>query len=193
MKNTTLSARNATRGAAQQAPRRQRGVTLIEACIVVAVTVILATTAAPRLQDLIDTRRLDGAATQLTTDIQFVRSEAVARNQPLRLSLHASPAGSCYVIHSGAANECSCFAAGPAQCSGDAREIKTVTIASADRLSLQANMASVLFDPLHGTSTPTGTLRLIDARGRAVHHVINVMGRVRSCSPLAAMPGYRAC
>ena len=174
-------------------PRGQRGVTLIEACVVLAVTTIVATTAAPGMQDLIDNRRLEGAATQLATDIQFVRSESVARNQPLRLSLHASPAGSCYVLHSGAATECNCNAAGPAQCSGDAREIKTVTVASADRVSLQANVGSVLFDPLHGTSSPTGTLRLLGARGRAVHHVINIMGRVRSCSPQAAMPGYRAC
>ena len=173
--------------------RRQRGVTLIEASVVLAVTAILAGAAAPNMQDLIDTRRLDGAATQLATDIQFVRSEAVARNQPLRLSFHASPAGSCYVIHSGAADQCSCDAAGPAQCSGEARQIKTVTVAATDHVSLQPNVSSVLFDPLHGTSSPTGTLRLIGTRGRAVHHVVNIMGRVRSCSPNAAMPGYRAC
>ena len=45
---------------------------------------------------------------------------------------------------------------------------------------------------MHGTSTPTGTLRLVDSRGRAVHHVVNVMGRVRSCTP-AGVPGWRAC
>lgn len=172
---------------------RQRGVTLIEAGVVLAVTAILASTAAPGMQDLIDTRRLDGAATQLATDIQFVRTEAVARNLALRLSLHAAPGGSCYVIHSGAAADCACTAGAPAQCTGDAREIKTVIIASADRLSLQANVASLLFDPLHGTSSPTGTLRVIGSRARAVHHVINIMGRVRSCSPLGLMPGYRAC
>jgi type IV fimbrial biogenesis protein FimT len=185
MKTTTRSTR--------PWPRRQRGVTLVEACIVLAVTAIVASTAAPSLQGLIDNRRLDGAATQLATDIQFVRGESVARNQPLRLSFHASPAGSCYVIHSGAADQCTCDAPGPAQCSGAAREIKTVTVATADRISLQANVGSVLFDPLHGTSSPTGTLRLIGTRDRAVHHVINIMGRVRSCSPQALAPGYRAC
>ena len=173
--------------------RQQRGITLIEACIVLAVTAILAAAAAPGMQDLIDTRRLDGAATQLVTDIQFVRTEAVARNEALRLSIHASAAGSCYVIHSGAANDCDCNTAGPAHCSGDAREIKTVTIATADRIALQANVGSVLFDPLHGTSSPTGTLRVTGTRGRAIHQVINIMGRVRSCSPLASVPGYRAC
>jgi type IV fimbrial biogenesis protein FimT len=171
----------------------QRGITLIEAAIVLAVTAIVAGSAAPSLQRLIDARRLEGAASQLATDIQLIRTEAVARNEALRLSFHASPAGSCYVIHTGAANECSCPASGPAQCTGSAHEIKTVTVATADHVALQANVGSLLFDPLHGTSSPTGTLRLIGSNDRAIHHVVNVMGRVRSCSPQAAVPGYRAC
>jgi type IV fimbrial biogenesis protein FimT len=60
-------------------------------------------------------------------------------------------------------------------------------------VAVHANVASVLFDPLHGTSTPTGTLRLVGSGGREVQHVVNVMGRVRSCSPLGAVPGYRPC
>jgi len=172
---------------------RHRGITLIEACIAMAIAAIVASSAAPGMRNLIDARRLDGAATQLATDIQFTRTEAVARNQPLRLSFHPTVAGSCYVIHTGNASQCTCVAAGPAQCSGGAQQIRTINIAAADRLALQANVGSVLFDPLHGTSTPTGTLRLIGANNRAIHHVINIMGRVRSCSPQAAVRGYRAC
>jgi type IV fimbrial biogenesis protein FimT len=171
----------------------QRGITLIEASVVLAVIATLAGTAAPSLRQTIDARRLEGAASQLATDLRFVRTEAVARNEALRLSIHAAAAGSCYVIHTGAADQCSCAAAGPAQCSGGAQELKTVVLASAERLSLQANVGSILFDPVHGTSTPTGTLRVIGANARAIHHVVNVMGRVRSCSPQGAVPGYRAC
>lgn len=176
-----------------QRTRRQRGVTLVEACTGVAVLAVLVSSAVPNLQGLIDSRRLDGAATQLATDIQFVRTEAVARNLPVRLSFHANAEGSCYVAHTGNAGQCNCDAPGPATCTGEAQQIKTVTLMAADRVSLQSNVASVLFDPQHGTSTPTGTLRLVGHQGRAVHHVINVMGRVRSCSPLGATPGYRAC
>jgi type IV fimbrial biogenesis protein FimT len=171
----------------------QRGITLIEAAIVLAITAIVATSAAPSLQRVIDARRLEGAATQLAADIQFIRSAAVARNEALRLSFHATTDGSCYVIHTGTADQCSCAAPGPAQCSGGAQQIRTATLTAADRVSLQANAGSMLFDPLHGTSSPTATLRLTGPNDRAIHHVVNIMGRVRTCSPQAAVPGYRAC
>jgi type IV fimbrial biogenesis protein FimT len=176
-----------------QTPSPQHGVTLVEKCIVIAVLAIVVTSVAPGMRNLIDTRRLDGAATQLATDIHFVRTEAVARNQAVRLSIHAGPAASCYVIHTGSAAQCTCPTLGPALCSAGASAIRTVQLPAAQKVSLQSNVSSILFDPLHGTSSPTGTLRLVGAQGRAVHHVINVMGRVRSCSPLGAMPGYRAC
>ena len=169
-----------------------RGFSLIEAAVVVAVAAVVATTAIPSLVDFIDDRRLDAVATALAADLQFVRTEAVARNQPVRISFHAAPAGTCWVVHTGAAAQCRCDGAPPAVCAGDAREIKTVVLGTADRVSVQANVASIAFDPMHGTSTPTGTLRLIDRRGRAVHHIVNVMGRVRSCTP-ARVPGWRAC
>ena len=190
---TTPSLQAVRRPRGQHGQHRQHGVTLVEACVVIAITAVLASTAAPSFRGLIDSRRLDRAATALATDIQFVRSEAVARNQPLRLSLHAMADGSCYVIHTGAAALCSCQPSGPAQCSGGAHEVRTVVLPDAGGVRLQANVGSVLFDPLHGTSTPTGTLRVLGADSRAVHHIVNIMGRVRSCSPQAAMPGYRAC
>lgn len=176
-----------------QARARQHGVTLIEACMVIAISSVVVGTAVPGLQGLVETRRLSGAAAQLATDIQYVRTEAVVRNQAVRLSFHALADGACYVAHTGAAALCACGSSGPAVCSDGAEEIKTVHLPAAEKVSLQANVASVVFDPLHGTSTPTGTLRLIGTQGREVHHVINIMGRVRSCTPQGAMPGYRAC
>jgi len=183
-----------TGGIAMEAGRRQQsGVTLIEACMVIAIASIVVAITVPSLQGLIETRRLAGAASQLVTDLQWVRTEAVVRNQAVRVSFHATANGSCYVMHTGAATQCSCDAPGAAVCTGGAEQIRTVRLPSEDRVGLQANVGSMLFDPLHGTVSPTGTLRLIGPRGREVHHVVNVMGRVRSCTPLGAMPGYRTC
>jgi type IV fimbrial biogenesis protein FimT len=179
-----------------RAPRHQRGVTLVEAGIVGAIAAAAVTAAAPSFHALIEKQRLDGAAAQLASDLQFARAESVLRNRGLRLSLHAAATGSCYVIHTGDASDCRCADPGPAQCDGDAREVKTVQWSASDGIALQGNVASVLFDPLHGTSTPSGTFKVVGASGRAVHHVVNVMGRVRTCSPNAAagaVPGYRVC
>ena len=171
---------------------RQRGFTLIEASAVLAISAVLATTDAPGMQDLIAARRLDNATTQLASDILLSRSAAVARNQAIRLSFLPRSGGSCYVIHT-AAGACACGDSGPAVCRGSAREIKTVTLSDADHVGLASNVGSVLFDPMHGTSTPTGTVRVLGANGREVRHIINIMGRVRSCSPAPVVPGYRAC
>jgi type IV fimbrial biogenesis protein FimT len=172
----------------------QRGLSLVEAAVVLAVTALLAGTAAPGMADFIGARRLDAAATQLATDIQFTRTDAVARNQPLRLSFFVNATeGSCYLIHTGAAALCSCAATGPASCTGGAVPLKAVQLPARETVSVHANTASVLFDPLHGTASPTATVRVLGANGRAVHHVVNVMGRVRSCAPLNSMPGYPAC
>lgn len=176
----------------QRKTRLQRGVTLVESAVAMTIAAIALSTAAPGLQGLIERKRLEGVATQLATDLQFVRTESVARNTPVRVSFYADGAGSCYLIHTGSRSQCSCSGPLPAACSGDAAPIKTVYLPAGERVVVQSSVSSILFDPLHGTSSPTGTARVTGASG-AIHHVVNVMGRVRSCSPAPALPGYRSC
>lgn len=167
----------------------QHGLTLVEAAVVVGIVAAAATTATPGLQRLIDQRRLDAAATQLAADLQLARNEAIARNRVVRVS--RDEALGCYVLHTGPAGSCRCSADGSAAC--DAGSTAFRSAAPAHRVALQSNTGLMAFDPLHGTVTPTATWRVIGADGRAINHVVNVMGRVRSCSPDAAVPGYRAC
>lgn len=167
----------------------QHGLTLVEAAVVVGIVAAAATAATPGLQRLVEQRRLDAAATQLATDLQLARNEAIARNRVVRVA--RDEVAGCYVLHTGPAGSCRCAAEGTAACDSGGTLIRSA--AASHRITLQSNAASIAFDPLHGTVTPTATWRVTGADGRAIHHVVNVMGRVRSCSPDAAVPGYRAC
>lgn len=169
----------------------QHGLTLVEAAVVLAIVVITATSAAPGFQRLIDRYRLDAAATQLASDLQLARNESIARNRVVRLSWHVASA--CYLLHTGPAEACRCDADGQSHCTPGSTPIRGVAWDGGARVSLQSNTASIAFDPLHGTATPTATWRIALGDGRAIHHVINVMGRVRSCSPQATVAGYRPC
>ncbi len=180
------------RGGTTATRHDSRGITLLEIAVVLAVTAIVAATAAPGLAGLFTARRLEGAATGLAADLQFARNEAITRNRSLRLSVRSSADATCWIVHTGAAGDCACAAAGIV-CAPGASAIRSVVLPVGERVSVSANVASIVFDPLHGTSTPTGTLRLVDARGRAVQHVVNVVGRVRSCSSGGAIGGYPAC
>ena len=84
------------------------------------------------------------------------------------------------------------FAALPPACVEGATPIRSAAWSAGERLALQSNAASILFDPRHGTATPSATLRVVADDGRAIHHVVNVMGRVRSCTS-GGIAGYRAC
>lgn len=179
----------------QRHPSRSalRGLSLIECCITLAIASVLVGTAVPSFDSQVKTRRLDGTAAELAVDLHYVRTEAVARNQGVRIGFQNSAAGSCTVIHTGAAADCPCDSGGVAQCVNGATALKTVFHPAGNGVSVRANVASMRFDPTNGTVAPAGTVQVTAADGRAVHHVVNIMGRVRSCSPGGAFKGYRAC
>ena len=175
-------------------PRRQRGATLIEAATAAAIVAVLTGLAAPTFEQARERRHLEGVAAQLETDLQLTRAAAVARNTGLRVSFEAPADGSsCYVVHSGAVGDCSCGADGLAVCRGDAEALRTVVLAASGPVRLVSNSRSILFDPVKGTTTPTATLRVQGRSGSSIHQIVNVMGRIRSCSPAPALHGYRAC
>lgn len=171
----------------------QRGLSLVELCTAVAVASILAGTALPSFKDSFRKRVFDGTAAQLATDLQFARSEAIARNQGVRVSFHAMPDASCMVIHTGATSDCGCSDAGVAQCRAGAVLIKSSYFAATNGVGVTASVPSMRFDSTLGTVAPAGTVKVARADGPSVHHVVNIMGRVRTCSPGASALGYKSC
>ena len=178
-----------------QSPRRpsQRGLTLVESLISLAVVAVSLGAAAPGFQQMQERRQLEGASAQLATDLRHARSLAVARHAPVRLSVQLSEGSSCYVVHTGSAGDCRCSGAGAAVCTAGAEALRTVGFEAGRRLRLTSSSASMLFDPDRGTVTPTGTLHLQASSGASLRQVVNIMGRVRACSPGSSMPGYPAC
>jgi prepilin-type N-terminal cleavage/methylation domain-containing protein len=59
---------------------RQRGVTLIEAMVVVGILGIIAAIAAPNVRDFVTRYRLDSSANELASALRLARQEALRRN-----------------------------------------------------------------------------------------------------------------
>jgi type IV fimbrial biogenesis protein FimT len=173
--------------------RTSRGVSLIESMVVTAVVAIAASAAVPGMGGFKSRQALVNAAAEFETDVQHTRSQAVAGNATLRISFDTRDGASCYVVHSGAAGDCECGTAGAAVCRDGAESVRMVRFATGGPVALSANVRSIVFDPVRGTSTPTASVRFTQDSGAAVHQVINVFGRVRSCSPGLAVAGYKAC
>ena len=173
--------------------QHQRGLTLIECVVTLAIIVITLGATIPSFTQARERRQLEGAAAQLATDIRHARSLAVSQAMPVRLRVQQNAGGSCYVVHSGPTGGCSCTSQGTTQCSANARAFQSVGFDAGGALQIASNSGSMLFDPNRGTVTPTGTLRVQLQSGQALHQVVNIMGRVRACSPAGAVPGYPTC
>ncbi len=175
------------------APRAQAGLSLVECLLTLCVTCLALGVVLPSFASVLQSRHLEGAAAQLETDIAFARSMAVAADRSLRMRFQADATGSCYVVHTGPAAACNCAGDGSTACSGEGQALRSVGFTADERVRLQVNAGSILFSPTLGTVTPTATMRLHARDARALHVVVNLTGRVRTCSPGAALAGYPDC
>jgi len=185
-----------TPSSASPASPAAKGFTLIEMLITVAVLAIILTSAVPSMRAFVARRHLDGASAQLQADLHFLRSSSVALNQALRISVHSGSAGSCYLVHSGDADQCACtFVAGAepvGNCEPGAELLRSQAWAG-NAVAVRANVASMRVDPRHGTFSPTGSIEIQAGDGPVLRHVVNILGRLRLCAPGTAITGVAAC
>ncbi|MCP5271137.1 MAG: GspH/FimT family pseudopilin [Burkholderiaceae bacterium] len=172
--------------------RRQSGFSLVEALIPLTVAGVLLGSALPSLDTMKHRRQLEGSAAQLETDLQLARSAAVAANSVLRMDFVAAGGHSCYVLHDGPAHSCDCGIDGVPVCEAGVTAWRSAHFGVDHPVQLRANVSSVGFDPVKGTVTPTASIRLDSPVGQ-LRVVVNVMGRVRSCTPDVSLPGQVAC
>lgn len=178
-----------------------RGFTLIELMVVVAILGTLVLLVAPSFRDMILMQRLRGVNSQVTTDLQFARSEAVARSRIARVTMGSDANQTCYVIYlaSTSAQRCNCLLGAGAACPVDPAytEIRTVSVPRSGGVTLAWPTAqSTSFGYSHVTgglvslptdSDPAGLGQVqIDARiddDRRLRNVVTQTGRPTVCAP----------
>lgn len=175
--------------------RSSRGFTLIELMTVIAIVAILLAIAAPSFSGLIEKKRLEGVFTELATDLQFARSEAVQRNANVRITFGTG----CYVIHTVGSTETTCTQTSGAALGTGAVEIKTVKLDSGSKVSFSPNdsLTYLMFDSVRataswdGTSTNSGSVNVISSAGSwQLRASITTVGRTQNCSPNGSVGGY---
>lgn len=192
----------------------ERGFTLVELMITIAVVAVLLALAAPSFYDFILVQRLKSTNAQLVTDMQFARSEASSRGVDVQVIFSATgpdgPLG-CYSIYTdSSANprfKCDCTQPPAARCvEASTREIRTVQIPASlgVRLSLperqardfayQAVTGGIRIGPIDFTAaSPDFMVQTSINANRELNTWIGRSGRPSVCSPAAAVTGFVAC
>lgn len=176
------------------------GFTLIELIVAVAIAAILATLAVPSFTSFFAKKRVEGLISELATDLQYARSEAIARNTLVQVTLGTN----CYVIHAlptaatAASTSTSCTQASASPAISGVTELKTVQLATGRPESLSPTNGSIVFDPVRGTATisSAGTITATSSIGSwDLRANITAVGRVNICSPAGTgnVSGYSAC
>lgn len=168
---------------------RTQGFTLTELLAVFAVLAIIAMLAAPSFTTFLAKKRVEGATTELVTDLLYARSEAVQRREPV----HVTFGDRCYVVHTTTAGG-SCTAAGASSVPPPGVELKTVQLGVGSSLQLVPNGAVTryTFEPQRGALTTTPSSVNVDSSigGFKLRAIVTGVGRVRTCTPDGSVPGY---
>lgn len=174
-----------------------RGFTLIELLVVLAIAALLLTLVAPSFSGYIARKRLEGVFTELTTDIQYARSEAVQRNAPVRITFGTG----CYAVHTVGSTATTCTQAGGTSLGMGAVAIKSFQLDSGSALSISPNnsLTFMQFDSIRGMATWNGTVPTsgsVDVTSSAgawqLRASMTPVGRAQICSPNGSVTGYQA-
>lgn len=166
--------------------RRARGFTLIELVVVIAIAAVLVAVAVPSFREFFDSKRVEGVATELYTDLQYARSEAVSRRADVRVEF-ASTGYEVWLMKrlDKTEKDVRLKAAGS----------KAQESSDWGGASLAEAPAFVAFEPVRGIATTSGNIVVGSSAGNARLQVsLNTVGRMELCVPSGfAVAGYKSC
>ncbi|MCV2422965.1 GspH/FimT family protein [Paucibacter sp. DJ2R-2] len=171
----------------------QRGLSGVESLLALVVSALLAAQALPAMQQLKQRKAVELRAQALMTDLKQARSESVMAAAQYHIRFRQMPGGSCYVLHSGRPNDCSCDESGQAMCIGEAQVLRHEWLPSSTRITIRANVGTMSFNARQGAVTSTGSIDITEASGLGIRHIVSIAGRVRSCALSSGIGNLPAC
>ena len=172
----------------------QQGVTLIELVITLFIMAVLLTFALPAFTELLAESRLKAATSALYLKLYQARSEAIKRNQRMRVTFMVSDGGAtwCYGMKTDAA--CDCTVAGSCQIDGAEKTVNSTEFPGVGiDLHISAPGDHFTFENIRWITAGTfGHVRFNMADGGQTRIIVSRMGRVRLCSPAGSgnIAGY---
>lgn len=149
-------------------PQTQRGFTLLELIVTLAVAAIIISLAVPSFSNMLARHRLSAAASTLKLDLQEARSQAIKLNKNVYVSFKTTSNNWHYGVNVGSSCDPKQDKNGSNPCKIDGA-LKT---ASADAwqgvkmtLAHDDDKTSIVFNPRRGMATQHGTIRLKSSVG----------------------------
>lgn len=173
--------------------RNSRGFTLVELCAGVGICAALLGQAVPSMGKLHQEQKLRVTSEALATDLRFARTEAARLGDSVFFRISGKGANACYVLYTGAKDDCDC-AGGKAVCKKtDDQVIKAEWLPTSQPVRISSNAETLQFQHRQGLVTQTGSIELRLEGGSAIRQVVAITGRVRSCSVGAKMGALPKC
>jgi type IV fimbrial biogenesis protein FimT len=191
---------------------RQKGVTLIELMVTIAVLAVLATLAAPSFADFRERQALRGVADNFVAAIGLAKEEAVKRDSYVRVDFkpfgtNGVCMGAVTVSSGSATSGCDC-ASNAASCTvalfpenvNDLQKVQVVGSVTLNDVDINYGAGNgFVIDPKTATLydiNSGGKLTLFTSRGYRAAVQVNAMARPTVCTPTDAvksLPGIQTC
>ncbi len=171
-----------------------QGLSLVEMMVVIGVIGILAAVAIPSMLDLINKRRVEMAAAQLSTDIAYARSQTALRGNRIELRFRNDAQNSCYTvsIYRPVGPFCDCLNAAPCPGGGGRTALRTQALRKQAGVSLQPAVGSDylnFYPPMSVVQPDVPVIAVAGSRGYRLEVRINGIGRAQVCDPDGSMGG----